>query len=220
MSLQRSELYHFSAVDVFFELLKRRIGYYTKKVQVQSEPECELVSNGRSSVRVIRSKLRKREESSGVRSSGGHPEGLQGVLQAPVPDPKPCLSQAPPSLESIFISPASDTPLPVSPSDTSLSSCTSTESTLDSTYSVPMFLYSTANSRNSLNSSDQVSTYLCLNLSRYLGSYWSPWVSNRSSRKHAGPITTTGRVGSALYLNLVDGVVLGYRLARVKCRVE
>lgn len=153
MSLQRAELYHFSAVDVFFELLKRRICYYTKKVQVENQTECELVTNGRSSMRVIRSKLRKRDESSGVnRSTNVHPEG---VLQAPVGDPK--LPHPPPSLESIFISSAPDAgSIPFSPSDTSLSSCASTESTLDSTYSVPMFLYSTGNSRNSLNSCEQV----------------------------------------------------------------
>lgn len=153
MSLQRAELYHFSAVDVFFELLKRRICYYTKKAQVDNQPECELVTNGRSSMRVIRSKLRKREESSGVtRSTAVHPEG---VLQAPVVDPK--MPHPPPSLESIFISSAPDAgSIPFSPSDTSLSSCASTESTLDSTYSVPMFLYSTGNSRNSLNSCEQV----------------------------------------------------------------
>ncbi|EEB13086.1 hypothetical protein Phum_PHUM221600 [Pediculus humanus corporis] len=174
MSVQRFELYQFSAVEIFLKLLKRRIGYYTKKVQ-QSETCDQMIGpNEKFSLRLIRSKLRKREENSGVhRSNVVHPEG---VLQATIvggngspPSPSPTTITTPTRgveytggsdngkispLEDIFIAPISNRK--------SVTSCHSENSyanySTDSTQ-LPMFLYSTGNSRNSINntaSNDQV----------------------------------------------------------------
>lgn len=155
MSVQRSELYSFSAVDVFLELLKRRICYYTKKVQQGDGCDNMTASNDKFSLRLIRSKLRKREESSGVhRTNVVHPEGVLQALQATVintgPEPQQDTNKSSP-LEEIFITPVSNrSSLTCSVSGSSLSS-------YESSVSVePMFLYSTGNSRNSLNSNDQV----------------------------------------------------------------
>lgn len=151
MSVQKFELYQFSAVDIFLELLKRRICYYTKKVQQSENRTAIMGPNEKFSFRMIRSKLRKREESSGVhRSNVVHPEG---VLQATVvggaaAEPTQDLGKTSP-LEDIFIAPVSNR--------TSSTYSESYQST-DTTQSLPMFLYST-NSRNSLNSgNDQVSS--------------------------------------------------------------
>lgn len=160
MSVQRSEMYHFSAVDVFLELLKRRICYYTKKVQ-QSDG-CDMSVNEKFSLRLIRSKLRKREESSGVhRTNVVHPEG---VLQANVNVAVVSGTEMSTDLrklsilEDIFITPTSNrTSMTCSHSGTSLSSYS-----LESSYSQPMFLYSTGNSRDSLNCNDQVSFHFLL----------------------------------------------------------
>lgn len=161
MSVQRIELYQFSAVDIFLKLLKRRIGYYTKKVQ-QSEisDEAMIGPNEKFSLRLIRSKLRKREENTGIhRSNVVHPEGvLQATIvgNATTPAPgAPDFGQDKMSpLEDIFIAPVSNRKsFTNSNSDNSLSGYSS-EST-----QLPMFLYSTGTSKNSLNSSsnDQVS---------------------------------------------------------------
>ena len=143
MSVQRSELYHFSAVDVFLELLKRRICYYTKKVGQSDACDINMIggNNEKFSLRLIRSKLRKREESSGAsRTNVVHPEG---VLQATVIETS---SDSPKThrLEDVFVT------SPASGSESSLSTSTASS---DSSY-LPMFLYSTAESRNSLYSDD------------------------------------------------------------------
>lgn len=151
MSVQRSELYHFSAVDVFLELLKRRICYYTKKVQQSDGCDNIIGTDEKFSLRLIRSKLRKREENSGIhRTNVVHPEGvLQATVVSDTLQQDLCKSS---HAEDLFIAPIS-----------TRTSFASVES--DNTFAVhsadaaqlPMFLYSTGNSRNSLNSSnDQV----------------------------------------------------------------
>jgi len=147
MSVQRSELYHFSAVDIFLELLKRRICYYTKKVQQSDGCDNMIGANEKFSLRLIRSKLRKREESSGVlRTNVVHPEG---VLQATVVETSSEVTK--PSLEDVFVTSPVSNRTSLTQSECSLSASSQSS---DSSY-LPMFLYSTGNSRNSLNSSDQ-----------------------------------------------------------------
>lgn len=162
MSVQRFELYQFSAVEIFLKLLKRRIGYYTKKVQQSDQGNAMIGPNEKFSFRLIRSKLRKREESSGIhRTNVVHPEG---VLQATIVGNAPATVTAGTEnevtkgspLEDIFIAPVSNRKSFNSwNSDNSLSGYSS------ETTQLPMFLYSTANSRNSLNSNDQVSLFSC-----------------------------------------------------------